>query len=119
MGREILGEKYIDATGLVVGRLASYVAQLALLGYKVYIFNSEKAIITGDKQFIKQFWYHKWWRSDWYKGPFVPREPHLILKRIIRGMLPYKSYRGKKALRRIKCYIGIPDEFKNVQLETI
>ena len=32
------------------------------------------------------------------------------VKRTIRGMLPYKQERGRKALERVKCYIGAPEE---------
>ena len=47
-----------------------------------------------------------------YKGPFFPRTPDKILKRTIRGMLPYKQPKGRNALKRIKCHIGAPDEIK-------
>ena len=42
-----------------------------------------------------------------------------MLRRMIRGMLPHKQGKGKLALKRIKCYKGIPEEFKNKKLETI
>ncbi|MEM4294024.1 MAG: uL13 family ribosomal protein, partial [Thermoplasmata archaeon] len=48
------------------------------------------------------------------KGPFFPRMPDRILRRTVRGMLPYsKSKRGREAYRRLKVYIGVPEEFKN------
>ncbi len=115
----VVGEKYIDATGLVAGRLASYVAKWALSGYRVFVVNAEKAIITGDKYTVFRIYKQKVDRGDWYKGPFYPRQPHLILKRIIRGMLPWHSWRGRVAFKRIKCYIGIPEELKGKQFETI
>ena len=34
-------------------------------------------------------------------------------------MLPHKQERGKLALKRIKCYKGIPDEFKDKESITI
>jgi len=109
-----IGEIVIDATDCSLGRIASYAAKYALEGYKVYIVNSEKAIITGNKEWIKEFWHHKVHeRGDWYKGPFYPRMPDRILRRVIRGMLPYHTHRGRVAYRRVKCYIGFPDELKN------
>ena len=38
----------------------------------------------------------------------------MMLKRGIRGMLPdFRKGQGKQAFQRIKCYDGIPEEFKN------
>ncbi|MFH0868111.1 MAG: 50S ribosomal protein L13, partial [Candidatus Woesearchaeota archaeon] len=37
----------------------------------------------------------------------------------IRGMLPYKKERGRTAFKNIKCYIGIPEDFKNQKMDTI
>jgi len=34
-------------------------------------------------------------------------------------MLPYKQPKGRDAFERIKCYNGIPEEFKDAKLETI
>ena len=38
----------IDAENAVVGRLASRVAKLALMGEDVLVVNAEKAIMTGN-----------------------------------------------------------------------
>ncbi len=111
--------KYIDATDHLAGRLASYVAKQALLGEKIVILNAEKAIISGKKNAIVEKLREKYQIGDPHKGPFWPRRPDRMLRRMIRGMLPYKQERGKKALRRVEVYIGVPDEFKNVQLEKV
>ena len=42
----------IDAENAVVGRLASRVAKLALMGEDVLVVNAEKAIMTGNIEFI-------------------------------------------------------------------
>ena len=42
----------IDATNLLVGRLATVVAKKALLGGKIDIVNAEKAIISGPKRLV-------------------------------------------------------------------
>ena len=34
-------------------------------------------------------------------------------------MLPYKTSRGGTAYKRIMCYLGIPNEFKDSELQTI
>jgi len=45
--------------------------------------------------------------------------PDRFVRRCIRGMLPYKQEKGRKAFKRVMCYIGIPDEFKDKKTETI
>ncbi len=45
--------------------------------------------------------------------------PDRILRRAIRGMLPYKQDKGRNAFKRVMCYINIPDEFKDQKFETI
>ena len=34
-------------------------------------------------------------------------------------MLPYKQERGIKAFKRIKCFIGVPEEYAKQKLETV
>ncbi|MGC9079148.1 MAG: 50S ribosomal protein L13 [Nanopusillaceae archaeon] len=114
-----IGKKYIDAEGSILGRIASYAAKYALEGYEVYIFNAEKAVVVGKWNNLISHWNHKInERGDWIKGPFYPKRPDRILRRVIRGMLP-KNHRGREALKRVKVYLGVPEEFKNVQLEKI
>ena len=115
----MIGKKYIDAENHILGRLASYAAKYALEGYEVYIFNAEKSVLVGKWNYLVKLWNHKVnERGDWIKGPFYPKRPDKILRRVIRGMLP-KNWRGRQALKRVKVFLGIPEEFKNVQLEKI
>ena len=108
----------IDGTDLVLGRTASYAAKKALLGENVNIINCEKIAITGKKESLFKE-YKKRADRGTFKGPFLHRESFRIMKRAIRGMLPYKQPKGKTAFKRIKCYNGIPDEFKDKKLETL
>ncbi|RLJ10201.1 MAG: 50S ribosomal protein L13 [Candidatus Aenigmatarchaeota archaeon] len=109
----------IDATGHIVGRLASRAAKEALKGKSIYIVNAEKAVISGNPQYVIDK-YRQWLeRGDPYAGPHFPRRPDRILKRVIRGMLPYKKPRGREALKRIKVFVSVPDEFKNIELKKI
>jgi len=43
---------YVNAENQILGRLASHVAKMLLNGYRVVIFNAEKAILSGDKHRI-------------------------------------------------------------------
>jgi ribosomal protein uL13 len=45
--------------------------------------------------------------------------PDMILKRTIRGMIPYQKPSGRKAYKNLKVYIGTPKEFENKSAETI
>jgi large subunit ribosomal protein L13 len=102
---------FIDADNQVAGRLASKAAKEALKGKHVFIVNAEKAVITGNPKFVIKRYYEMVNRGDPYHGPFYPKIPDRMLKRIIRGMLPHRKPNGKKAFLRIKVYNSIPEEF--------
>ncbi len=106
----------IDGTNATMGRLGSYSAKQSLLGKQVIIVNANKVVIIGHKKDILSKYkilIKKGGSSQ--KGPKIIRTPERILKRVIRGMLPHKQYRGKKALNRIICYNEVPEEFKEVK----
>lgn len=109
----------IDANNLILGRMASYVAKKALLGNQIDIVNCEKAIIIGKKKEILDRHNKRLKRGVHSKGPFLPKMPDRFVKRTIRGMLPYKTARGSMVFKNIKCYIGVPDKFKNEKTETL
>jgi large subunit ribosomal protein L13 len=102
----------IDADGAILGRLATAVAKDLLRGNNIVVVNTEKIIITGNPEAIMSRFFEKRSKGDPHKGPFYPRYPDKILKRVVRGMLPYKKDKGRKALRRLKTYIGNPDNLK-------
>jgi len=110
----------VDATGLVAGRLASVVAKMLLRGESVVIVNAEKAIITGKRRRVVE-WYMKRvseWRTHYNpekKGPKIPRRPDLILKRMVRNMLPYKKPKGRIAFKRLKVFMGVPPAYTSVE----
>ncbi len=106
--------KIFDAEDMVVGRLATKAAKAALYGDRVIIVNAEKAIITGHKREVIDEWKERSnirTSSNPRKGPFHERRPDMMVRRIIRGMLPWPRPRGKEAMRRIHVYIGIPEEY--------
>lgn len=106
----------IDADGAVRGRVASVAAKQALAGNDVFVINSEKALISGrDAEIIQDFKDRR--RLNTIKpkmGPFFSRSTEKMMKRTIRGMLPdHRIGRGRVALKKIKCYNGVPNELKN------
>ncbi len=105
----------IDAEGNSVGRLGSFVAKNLLKGEKIIIINAEKAIISGNKQdIIKKYLVRRSLKqkANPEHSPKWPRRPDLLLKRIIRGMLPYDKAKGRSAYKRLRVYLGIPKQLE-------
>ncbi|AFL94798.1 50S ribosomal protein L13 [Thermococcus cleftensis] len=114
--------RIINAEGLILGRLASKVAKMLLEGEEVVIVNAEKAIITGNREDIFAKYKQRTelrTRTNPRKGPFYPKRSDEIVRRTVRGMLPWKTDRGRKAFKRLRVYVGIPKEFEGRELETI
>jgi len=109
----------IDAEGATLGRLCTNAAKNLLNGEEIAIINSEKAIISGKKPSIKKHYKQKREVGTYRKGPFFPRTPDRIVKRSIRGMIPYQKPHGRTAFKRLKCYIGIPKEFEGKKFEKV
>ena len=109
----------IDAEGVVLGRFCTVIAKRLLKGEEIIIINTEKAIVTGNKKMLKARYKHEREVGTYRKGPFFPRMPDQIVKRTVRGMIPYQTSHGRAALKKIKCYIGIPKEFEGKKFEII
>lgn len=109
----------IDASGAILGRLSTNIAKRLLDGEEIAVVNSEKAIISGKKTEVKKIYKQKRDVGTYRKGPFFPRMPDKIVKRTVRGMLPYQKPRGKEALKRLKCYIGVNEDLKDEEFENI
>ena len=109
----------INGDGLLLGRLASITAQRALAGEEIAIVNVEKVIISGSRARVLANYKHKRERgaSGAHWGPFVPRRPDHLMKRTIRGMLPYKRPRGVDAMKRIRTYVGVPAALAGAEME--
>ncbi len=123
----------LDANNLILGRLASEIAKI-LLGKtsevtginsegktvslpteknnKVFVVNAEKAVITGNPKVTTQRYLqrmHIKTLTNPRRGPFHPRQPEAIVKRAVRGMLPWKKHTGKEAYHRLRIYVGTPE----------
>ena len=109
----------IDAEGAILGRMCTNVAKRLLGGEQISIVNSEKAIITGKKSAIKKRYKQKRDVGTYRKGPFFPRMPDRLVKRSVRGMIPYQTPHGRTAYKKLKCYIGVPKEFEGKSFEKI
>ena len=112
-----------DASNLILGRLASHVAKILIEGQKtgsqdrVIIVNAENAVVSGSKKAVFATYRKKYELNHARKGPFFPRMPDKILKRTVRGMLPYqKKSSGRSALRNLRVSIGCPSHLSGDSL---
>jgi large subunit ribosomal protein L13 len=97
----------IDARDSIMGRVASTVAQRAKAGERVAVINAEQAVITGTEEDVVGT-YRKRAELGSDSGPYYPKRPDGIMKRSIRGMLPYKTTRGREAFENVRVYVGNP-----------
>ena len=103
--------KLVDGKGLVLGRMASIVAKELLKGEEIVIINPEEIIIVGKSEVVYEKYHHLKHelstKSNPHKDkPKIPIRPDLFVKRVIRGMLPRYTKRGREALKRLKVYLG-------------
>jgi len=112
----------IDAEGLVLGRLASFAAQILKgklkpqytphvdTGDYVVIINADKIKVTGAKVTDKVYYHHSGYPGGLKQETFaqvMERHPERIIERAIRGMLP-KNRLGRAMGKKLKVYAG-PD----------
>ena len=106
----------IDGTNQVAGRLCSHVAKLLINGNRVSIVNSENIMLSGDRKAIIEE-YRKYLEiasiTNPKFGPFHPRRPDTMISKMVRGMLPKNKPSGKTALKRLRAYLGVPNELKS------
>ena len=108
----------INAEGLILGRMASKVAKKLLNGENVIIVNAEKSVLSGKKKSkvaeAKQFLEV----GAPKRGPFHYRRPDRITRKTVRGMLPIKQPKGKTAFKRLKVFMGVPEDLKDQEMGT-
>lgn len=109
----------VDATGLVLGRAASVIAQRLLRGESIVVVNAEKAVVTGSRTEIVARYTAARARGSVRSGPHFPRYADRIFRRTVRGMLPHLKTGGKTAFRRLVVHMGVPDEWKSAAPQTI
>jgi large subunit ribosomal protein L13 len=111
----------VDADGVVLGRLASRVAQLIRGKHKptftphmdggdyVVVINADKVRLTGRKMQQKRYFRHSGYMGHGRLTPVTTvlgRHPERVIEKAVFGMLP-KSTLGRQALRRkLRVYAG-------------
>jgi large subunit ribosomal protein L13 len=109
----------INAEGLILGRMASKVAKKLLNGEEVIIVNAEKSVLSGKrrskvaeaKEFLEV--------GAPMRGPFHSRRPDRIVRKTVRGMLPFKQPKGKSAYKKLKVFMGVPEDLKDQKMDTL
>jgi large subunit ribosomal protein L13 len=110
----------IDATDVVLGRLASHVATLLRGKHKpifaphvdtgdfVIVINADKIALTGNKLEQKKAYRHSGYpgglRAVTY-GELMEKRPDRAVEKAVRGMLP-KNALGRKMAKKLKVYAG-------------
>ncbi|TCP53247.1 LSU ribosomal protein L13P [Tamaricihabitans halophyticus] len=110
----------IDAEDVVLGRLATHVANLLRGKHKptfaphvdtgdfVIIVNAEKVALTGHKREQKRAYRHSGYpgglRSNTF-GELLEKRPDRLVEKVVKGMLP-KNKLGRAQGRKLKVYAG-------------
>ena len=97
----------VDAGDCILGRVSSEVAARAMDGARIAVVNAERAVITGNEESTMEV-YRKRADIGSDSGPYYPKRPDGIMKRAIRGMVPYKTVRGREAFENVRVYVGAP-----------
>ncbi|MFT4344028.1 MAG: 50S ribosomal protein L13 [Candidatus Woesearchaeota archaeon] len=108
----------IDGKNAVLGRLGTVVAKKALLGEDIVILNAQDVVVSGSPDVVLARYARLKNMGTPRKGPFYSSRPEIFLKRVLRGMLPYKQEKGRVAYERIKCYVGVPQEFAGKEMQS-
>ena len=109
----------VNGDGLILGRMCSKIAKRLLNGEEIIVVNAEKIIISGKKK-SKVAEAHKFLEVGApERGPFHSRRPDRIVRKTVRGMVPWKQPKGKLAYKRLKVFLGVPEELKDQKMETI
>jgi len=110
----------IDASGRVLGRLATEVAALLLgkgkplysphldCGDHVVVINAAKVRVTGKKARDKVYYRHTGYPGGLRKvvlNKMLETHPSRVIEHAVKGMLPHNR-RGRAMLRRLRVYAG-------------
>lgn len=110
----------IDASGQILGRLATQIADIlrgkdkpeytphADAGDYVVITNCEKIVLTGNKFEDKIYLSYSGWRSGQKERTakeLYKKDPSLLIKYAVKRMLP-KNRLSRQVFKKLKVYVG-------------
>ena len=110
----------VDATGLVLGRLASEIARFLRGKHKtvftrhldvgdfVIVVNADKVRVTGGKLEQKYYFSHSGYPGGVKRvrlDKMLKEKPERVIEYAVKGMLPHNSL-GRRQLKKLKVYAG-------------
>jgi large subunit ribosomal protein L13 len=110
----------VDAQGVVLGRLASEVAEILRgkhkpifaphldVGDHVVVVNASKVVLTGDKIFTKKLYRHSGYPGGLREVPYsklMLNRPEAVVEKAVRGMLPGNRL-GRAMIKKLNVYAG-------------
>ena len=123
----------VDASGMVLGRLASQVANILRgktkpiytpfvdTGDYVIIINADKAVLTGKKLDQKIYYHHSGYAGGLKETKYrdlMANKPEFAIKHAVIGMLP-KGPLGRKMATKLKVYSGPEHEHEAQKPEAL
>ena len=112
----------IDGKDLVLGRLASFAAKRLLEGERVTVVNAEQVVVSGRKKAtfdVYDAWLEVRNLTNPRQGPFHLKRPEDLVRRAVRGMLPFDKPRGQGAYGRLRAHVGVPSELVGKEMQTL
>lgn len=104
----------INAKNQILGRMCSDISHKLLTSTeKIIVVNCRSTVISGrEKNILSRFDQRteRKGKGNPTKNAKYPKYPDKIVKFAVRGMLP-RNARGTSALRRLKAYIDVPEEY--------
>lgn len=101
-----------------MGRVASLAAKEMLSGQKIVFVRAEEMNISGSisrNHLLHSHSMKKRMNTNHRRGPFHFCAPSRFLYFAIRGMIPYKTTRGKLAMNRMKIFEGVPLKYQSTK----
>lgn len=110
----------VDATGQVLGRLASEIAKRLRGKHKatftphldtgdhVVVINAEKVVLTGRKEGLKRYYWNTFYPGGLRTRTFAQmraEKPERVIEHAVWGMLP-KNRLGRKLMTKLRVYAG-------------
>ena len=124
----------VDAEGMVVGRLASFVAKRLRGKHKptytphvddgdfVVVINADKAVFTGQKREQKVYYRHTGYpggiKETTPKRIFEGRFPERVVEKAVERMIP-RGPLGRRQLKNLRVYAGAEHPHEAQQPETV
>ena len=121
--KDIKREKHvIDASGKILGRLATEVAMILMgknkasfvpyldTGDYVVVTNAAKIILTGKKMKEKKYVRHSGYPGGLKQETFdkmIIRKPEFIIEHAVKGMLPHNKL-GSQMIKKLTVFANLP-----------